>query len=158
MAVLEILKEGNSILRTVCEEVDLTTEKEYISELVANMLETVKFVDGAGIAAPQVGVTKNVIIVRDIKNNKFFEMINPEILWTSFDKQFEYEGCLSILDENNKPIHKRVVRYDRVKVKWQDLDGNIHEEKINDRLLSRIIQHETDHLKGKLFIDYLEKE
>jgi len=158
MAVLEILKEGNPILRTICEDVDLTTEKEEISKLVMNMLDTVKSVDGAGIAAPQIGITKKVIVIRDIKNNKFFEMINPEILWTSFDKQFEYEGCLSILDENNEPIHKRIVRYDRIKVKWQDLDDNIHEERINDRLLSRIIQHETDHLKGKLFIDYLEKE
>lgn len=151
--ILNILTQENPILRQIAEPV---RKEDDLKELVFNMIETVKSVDGAGLAAPQVGISKCLIVVKDLdKPGQFFEMINPEIVWTSFDKQYEYEGCLSILDKEGKPIHERVVRYDRLRVKWQDLNGNIHDEKINNRLLSRIIQHEVDHLKGKLFIDYL---
>ena len=151
--ILNILTQENPILRQIAEPV---SKEDDLKELVFNMIETVKSVDGAGLAAPQVGISKCLIVVKDLdKPDQFFEMINPEIVWTSFDKQYEYEGCLSILDKDGKPIHERVIRYDRLRVKWQDLNGNIHDEKINNRLLSRIIQHEVDHLKGKLFIDYL---
>lgn len=156
--ILDIIKQDNSILRQVSEVVDLK-DNAYLKELVNNMIETVRSVDGAGLAAPQVSILKRIIIVKDIDNpDQFFEMINPEITWTSFDKQYEFEGCLSVLGEDGKPIHERVPRYKRIKVTWQDLNGNKHEELIKNPLLARIIQHETDHLKGKLFIDYLEKE
>lgn len=156
--ILDIIKQDNSILRQVSEVVDLK-DNAYLKELVNNMIETVRFVDGAGLAAPQVSILKRIIIVKDIDNpGQFFEMINPEITWTSFDKQYEYEGCLSVLGEDGKPIHERIPRYKRIRVSWEDLEGNKHEELIKNPLLARIIQHETDHLNGKLFIDYLEKE
>ena len=85
-------------------------------------------------------------------------MINPTITWTSFDKQYEFEGCLSVLGKDGKPIHERVPRYKRIRATWEDLEGNLHEELIKNPLFARIVQHETDHLKGKLFIDYLEKD
>jgi peptide deformylase len=154
--ILDIVTQDNPILRQTAEVVD---EKDDLKELVSNMIETVKSVDGAGIAAPQVGISKCLVIIKDIDHpGQFFEMINPEIIWTSFDKQYEFEGCLSVLGEDGKPIHERVPRYKRIKATWQDLNGNKHEELIKNPLLARIIQHETDHLKGKLFIDYLEKE
>lgn len=153
--ILDIVKQDNPILRQIAEPV----KDEDLKELVLNMIETVKSVDGAGLAAPQVGISKCLIVVKDVNTpDKFFEMINPEITWASFDKQYEFEGCLSVLGNDDKPIHERVERYKRIRVKWADIDGNLHEELIRDPLTSRIIQHETDHLNGKLFIDYLEKE
>ena len=153
--ILDIVKQDNPILRQIAEPV----KDEDLKELVSNMIETVKSVDGAGLAAPQVGISKCLIVVKDVNTlDKFFEMINPEITWASFDKQYEFEGCLSVLGNDDKPIHERVERYKRIRVKWEDIDGNLHEELIRDPLTSRIIQHETDHLNGKLFIDYLKKE
>ena len=156
MAVLDIVKLGNPLLREISQEIDLSVDYDDIKRLVLDMKDTVIATNGVGIAAPQVGVLKRIILVKDPETDDFFEMINPEITWTSFDKQYEYEGCLSVLDEQGKPIHKRVVRYDRLNVKWEDLNGIKHEKRISNRLLSRIIQHEVDHLNGKLFIDYLD--
>lgn len=156
--ILDIIKQDNSILRQVSEVVDLK-DNAYLKERVNDMIETVRSVDGAGLSAPQVSILKRIIVVKDIDNpGQFFEMINPEITWTSFDKQYEYEGCLSVLGEDGKPIHERIPRYKRIRASWEDLEGNKHEELIKNPLLARIIQHETDHLNGKLFIDYLEKE
>ena len=156
--ILDILTQENPILRQYSENIDLLKEKEIIQDLITNMKDTVINSKGVGIAAPQVGILKRIILVKNPDAEDFFEMINPEIIWTSFDKQYEYEGCLSVLDEQGKPIHRRVVRYDRLKVKWLDINGIEHEERINNRLLSRIIQHEIDHLNGKLFIDYLNND
>ena len=153
---LEIIKEGNPILRQVAESIDFKSNTK-INDLICDMIDTLKLTSGVGLAAPQVGVSKRLIIIKDMDNiGAFFEMINPEITWTSFDKQFELEGCLSILGEDNKPIHKRVPRYKRIRVKWEDKEGNLYEELIKNPLKSRIIQHEIDHLNGKLFIDYLD--
>lgn len=153
--ILDIVKQDNPILRQIAEPV----KDEDLKELVSNMIETVKSVDGAGLAAPQVGISKCLIVVKDVDTpGRFFEMINPTITWTSFDKQYEFEGCLSVCGEDGKPIHERVPRYKRIRATWEDLEGNLHEELIKNPLFARIVQHETDHLKGKLFIDYLEKE
>lgn len=153
--ILDIVKQDNPILRQIAEPV----KDEDLKELISNMIETVKSVDGAGLAAPQVGISKCLIIVKDVDTpGRFFEMINPTITWTSFDKQYEFEGCLSVLGKDGKPIHERVSRYKRIRATWEDLEGNLHEELIKNPLFARIVQHETDHLKGKLFIDYLEKE
>ena len=150
MAVLDIIKLGNPLLREISQEIDLSVDYDDIKRLVLDMKDTVIATNGVGIAAPQVGVLKRIILVKDPETDDFFEMINPEITWTSFDKQYEYEGCLSVLDEQGKPIHKRVVRYDRLNVKWEDLNGIKHEKRISNRLLSRIIQHEVDHCNGVL--------
>lgn len=155
MSILKIIQNGDKILRQICEEVDLSNEKENIAILINDMIETVSFKKGVGLAAPQVNIAKRVIVVKDLDTNEFKEMINPEITWTSFDKQYEFEGCLSILGKDNLPIHERIGRYKRIRVKWQDIKGNNYEELIKNPLQSRIIQHEIDHLNGKLFIDYL---
>lgn len=156
MAVLEITKLGNEVLRTICETVDLNTEHDYIQSLISNMIDTVIKSKGVGIAAPQVGISKRVIVVKNVETGIFFSMINPEITWTSFDKECKEEGCLSVLDDSGQPIHKNIWRYKRVRVTWQDINGEIHEELIKNPLQARIIQHEIDHLNGKLFIDYLD--
>ena len=123
MAVLEITKLGNEVLRTVCKPIDLNTEYDYIQNLIPNMIDTVIKSKGVGIAAPQVGIAKRLIIVKNVDTGIFFEMINPEITWTSFDKECKEEGCLSVLDDSGQPIHKSVWRYKRIRVKWEDLKG-----------------------------------
>ena len=159
MAVIDIIKVGDQILKQICEEVNISIEKEYIDNLLKNMQDTVIAANGAGIAAPQIGVAKKVILVKDVnEENKFFEMINPGIIWASFDKQYEYEGCLSVCGEDGNPIHERVARYKRIRVMWEDRDGKKHEELIKNPLQSRIIQHEIDHLNGILFTDRIRLE
>ena len=159
MAVIDVIKVGDPILKQICEEVNISIEKEYIDNLLKNMQDTVIAADGAGIAAPQIGVAKKVILVKDVnEENKFFEMINPGIIWASFDKQYEYEGCLSVCGEDGNPIHERVARYKRIRVMWEDRDGKKHEELIKNPLQSRIIQHEIDHLNGVLFTDRIRLE
>ena len=153
--MLDIIKVGNKVLREIAEGVDLSTEKEYISHLVEEMIETVKATGGVGLAAPQVGISKRLIIVRDSDTNEFIPMINPIITWTSFDRECMKEGCLSVVDENNKPIHKNIFRFTRVKVKYIDIEGKEQEKLVKNHLMSRIIQHEIDHLQGRLFIDYI---
>jgi len=153
---MTIVQLGDEILRSISEPVDLSIEKEYINHLIEEMIKTVKEKDGAGLAAPQVGIAKRVIIIRNIETDQFFEMINPKIMWTSFDRECKKEGCLSILDESGNPIHKAIWRYKRIRVKWQDKEGNSHEELFKHPLQSRIIQHEIDHLQGRLFVDYLQ--
>lgn len=151
--ILEIKHVGDEVLRQVAEPVDLSIEFEKTAALVRDMIETVKDKKGVGLAAPQVGISKCVIVVKDPDTDEFFPMINPEIIWTSFDQEAMQEGCLSVVDEFGKPIHKPRMRYTRITVKYKNLAGIEQETMIKNHLLSRIIQHETDHLKGILFID-----
>ena len=153
---MEIIKKDNPILRQISEPVDIEVDLERNLQLIKDMVETVKASGGVGLAAPQVGILKRIIVVKDSDTSEFTPMINPEITWTSFDKECKEEGCLSVLDENNKPIHKKIFRYTRIKVKYFGLMGHQYERLIKNHLMARIIQHEVDHLNGKLFIDYLE--
>jgi peptide deformylase len=118
------------------------------------MLETMYDAPGIGLAAVQIGVTQRIVTVDlargdDPKDPHIF--INPEIIWTS-DALNEYEeGCLSIPD-----YHEIVVRPSKVGVRWLDLNGNPNEREL-DGLFATCIQHEIDHLNGKLFIDHLSR-
>lgn len=155
--ILEIMHLGtdDEILRQVAEPVDLDVEFEKTATLVRDMIETVKDKQGVGLAAPQVGVSKRVIVVKDPDKDEFIPMINPVINWTSFDKESNMEGCLSILGPDGNPLHEKVFRFTRVKVQYQTLSGQTQEILIKNHLFSRIVQHETDHLDGKLYVDYL---
>ena len=151
--ILEIKYAGDEILRQIAEPVDLNVEFEKTATLIKDMIETVKNKKGVGLAAPQVGISKCIIVVKNPDTDEFFPMINPEITWTSFDQESMQEGCLSVLDESGNPIHKPRMRYTRIRVKFISLSGQEQEILIKNHLLSRIIQHETDHLKGILFTD-----
>lgn len=157
MAIREIINQDNEILRKIADPINESDRVDIsLENLIFDMVQTVKSVDGAGLAAPQIGISKRVIVIKDVnKEGSFFEMINPKITWMSFDKQYEFEGCLSVLGKDGKPIHKRIARHKRIRVKWEDVDGNEYDELIKDPLTSRIIQHEIDHLQGRLFIDYI---
>lgn len=151
MLNLQLHFQDDPILRQNTVTIDYT--EEGLNELIEAMMELAKTKNGVGLAAPQIGILKKLIVVKNIENNTFFEMLNPEIYWVSYDKDCKQEGCLSVVDGNTS-ITKNIWRYNRIRVKWQDRNGVEFDELIKDRLLSRIIQHEIDHLNGKLIIDY----
>lgn len=118
-------------------------------QLVIDMLVTLKKLGGLGLAAPQIGVNKSLLVyaVEDQQGC----MINPKLLESSEETESNIEGCLSL-----PGIFVRVPRSKKVKVKWTDIDGNDHEEELEGQL-ARAVQHELDHLEGKTIISNLSK-
>ena len=143
MAILNIRKEGDPILRRRSREVDGITPR--IATLVGDMVETLHKADGCGLAAPQVGVLKRVVII-ETEPGVIYKMINPEIIASS-GSQNEAEGCLSI--PGKWGITERPAT---VTVRATGLDGRKF-ELTGEGLLARAICHELDHLDGKLFTD-----
>jgi len=136
-------------LKKLCDPVaEITAE---VRQLAADMLETMYDAPGIGLAAPQVGVTKRVIVMDCIKDGppEPMALVNPEIIWSSEDQTVYEEGCLSIPD-----VYNDVTRPAEVQVRWTDLDGQQQERQFAG-IWATCIQHEIDHLDGKLFIDYL---
>jgi peptide deformylase len=120
--------------------------------LMDDMLDSMYSANGIGLAAPQVGVLKRVIVV-DISSpeepNAPMRLANPEILWRSGDAVVGEEGCLSLPDQ-----YADVKRPSRVRVRYLDQDNEIREIEV-DGLLAKCIQHEIDHLDGVLFVDHI---
>lgn len=138
-------------LKSVSDPVaDLSDE---LRALADDMLETMYAAPGIGLAAPQVGVMSRLIVVDCVKDETLpprpIAMFNPEVVAVSADKSVYEEGCLSIPD-----IYEEVTRPDSVTVRWIDAQGAPQQEDF-DGLWATCIQHEIDHLDGKLFIDYL---
>jgi len=147
MAVLEVLHFPDQRLRKVAKPVaEITPE---IKEIAENMLETMYLENGVGLAATQVDIHQRIVVI-DVSESRDepLVVINPEIIAQSGEEASE-EGCLSVPETNAK-----VQRSEFVTLQYQDLDGNIQQLEA-DSLLAVCIQHEMDHLKGKLFIDYL---
>lgn len=136
-------------LKKPCEAV--TTVTPELRELAADMLETMYDAPGVGLAAPQVGVMQRVIVMDCIKDGPPEPMVllNPRVVWSSEDVSVYEEGCLSIPDQ-----YAEVKRPASVKVEWMDLEGAMQERAFAG-LWATCVQHEIDHLDGKLFIDYL---
>lgn len=147
MAILNILHYPDKRLRTVADPVDKVDDA--IRQLIDDMFETMYDAPGIGLAATQVDVHKRVIVI-DVSENRDAPMvlINPEIIEQD-GKEVCQEGCLSVPE-----IYENVERAEHVVVKSLDRDGK--ETSIEARgLLAVCIQHEMDHLVGKLFVDYL---
>ncbi|WP_310538634.1 peptide deformylase [Phenylobacterium sp.] len=152
MALREILVVPDPVLKQVSAPVEVVDDA--LRALMDDMLETMYAAPGIGLAAIQVGVPKQVIVM-DLAapdtppEPRYF--VNPEILWSSEDTAPYEEGCLSIPE-----IYDEVERPARVKLKYLNYQG---EEVIEDAegLFAVCIQHEMDHLKGVLFIDYLSR-
>ncbi|MEM8578570.1 MAG: peptide deformylase [Pseudomonadota bacterium] len=129
---------------------DLTDE---LRALGRDMLETMYDAPGIGLAAPQVGVNQRLIVIDCVKGEneapRPLVMFNPEIVATSDEKSVYEEGCLSIPEQ-----FADVTRPAMVQVRWMDMDGAEQTEEM-DGLWATCVQHEIDHLDGKLFIDYL---
>ena len=136
-------------LKKVCAAVDdLNDERRTLAQ---DMLATMYDAPGIGLAAPQVGVLERLIVLDCVKEGapQPTVMFNPEVLTLSDDLNTYEEGCLSIPEQ-----FAEVTRPAEVRVGWIDMDGN-PQEKDFDGLWATCVQHEIDHLNGKLFIDYL---
>ena len=142
MALYEILKIGEEILREIARPVPEITPN--ILKLLDNMADTMYHADGVGLAAPQIGISKRVVVI-DIGDG-IIELINPKILEAK-GQDTDLEGCLSV-----PGVNYDVIRATYVKVKALNRKG---EEVILEgkNLLARAIQHELDHLEGILFVD-----
>ncbi|MBW9334633.1 peptide deformylase [Herbaspirillum sp. RU 5E] len=148
MALLNILRYPDPRLHKVA--VPVTVFDERIKKLVADMAETMYAAPGVGLAASQVDVHEQVVVIDVSDEGKNLQVfINPEILWASEEKRVYDEGCLSV-----PGIYDGVERPARVKVRAFDADGKVFEVDA-DELLAVCIQHEMDHLKGKVFVEYL---
>jgi peptide deformylase len=143
MTVLDVVYFPNDILRTKAERVKVFDAE--LKRLVANMLETMDAYNGIGLAAPQINISKQLLVVGH-KSSRF-ALINPEII-SSFGSSRMDEGCLSLPD-----ILVDVERAESVVVKAQDVDG-VDFEMSYSGLAATIVQHEIDHLKGVLITDY----
>ena len=148
MALREIMKFGDDILRKKCRTV--TTFDEKLSTLLDDMAQTLAGADGVGLAAPQVGILRRAIVIDLHDGKNVFELVNPEIV-SSDGKQLGDEGCLSAPGEWG-----RVERPMRVTVKAFDRTGKEITIK-GDGLLARAICHEVDHLDGILFTDRIKQ-
>jgi len=147
---LPILKYGNPILRKKVEDV---IDFDNLSDLVQNMFITMYQEKGIGLAANQVGRSINLIIV-DTTNiegeddSEPYVFINSKIIKTNGSIVME-EGCLSVPE-----IRAEIERPETITLQYQDLQKKVHEIKFSN-IISRVIQHEIDHLEGKFFVDYL---
>ena len=122
-----------------------------LKELVESMASVMYQDDGIGLAAPQVGKQERLVVIGDEQGKNYKAYINPEITFVSKDKALTEEGCLSLPE-----IFGLVRRPKKIHIKYQDLDGKIHKEKLAG-LMAVVTQHEIDHLDGILFIDRAEK-
>ena len=151
MPIRTILIHPESKLRKVSLEVkDLSGR---LINLADDMLQTMYDAPGIGLAAPQIGLLVRLIVIDCNKKDDLvqspIQMFNPEIIETSDEKNIQEEGCLSIPNQFGE-----VERPSKITVRWIDRDGNEKQESF-DGLWATCIQHEIDHLDGKLFIDYL---
>ncbi len=151
MAVRRILLLGEEVLRDPGVEVEAFDDE--LRELVEDMLETMYFAEGIGLAAPQIGVSRRVCVLdlhdEDNPEGGRWVFVNPVIVESSDEEDKSTEGCLSIPD-----MEEVVARPARVTVRGFDAEGETVEVEA-DGLLARALQHEIDHLDGILFIDRL---
>ena len=147
MQKLRVIKYGNPILRMKADRIEKIDDS--IRELVDDMILTMQWEAGIGLAAPQVAQSIALLVV---DHSLIYEdgvptaYINPEILASEGETVME-EGCLSIPD-----IREEVKRPEIITIRYQNVEGDIKEERL-DGLLARVLQHEIDHLKGVLFVD-----
>ena len=154
MAKLKIFEYPHPVLKQKSEKVSKIDAE--LHRLLDDMLETMYAAAGVGLAAPQVGVLKRVVVI-DISHEDVGEkrsplyLVNPEIIWHSEEESCQFEGCLSLPDQSAE-----VNRFKQVRVHYQDYDGK--EKEISaDGLLAVALQHEIDHLDGILYIDHISR-
>ena len=146
MALREIRILGDELLRKRSREVEIVDER--IKELIKDMIETMVKSEGVGLAAPQIGILKRIVIVMD--GDKIIPLVNPKIIEQS-GEAIDYEGCLSVKKQTVK-----VKRPTMVKVQALDKDGKEIEFVAKD-FFARVICHELDHLDGILIVDKAEE-
>lgn len=148
MSILNILRYPDPRLHKVAKPVTVFDAR--LKQLAADMAETMYDAPGVGLAASQVDVHEQLVVIDTSEDNSQLQVfINPEIIWESEERKVYDEGCLSV-----PGIYDGVERPAEVKVRALDLDGNPFELHA-DGLLAVCVQHEMDHLKGKVFVEYL---
>ena len=148
MAIRNVRKIGDTVLNKVCKEVREVNDRT--RELIDDMFDTMYEADGVGLAAPQVGILKRIVVI-DVTGEDPILLINPVILSTD-GEQTGYEGCLSVPGKTGvvtRPNHVKVKAYNADMEEFT-LEG--------EELLARAICHELDHLDGKLYVDSVEGE
>lgn len=148
MSILNILRYPDPRLHKIAKPVTVFDAR--LKQLAADMAETMYDAPGVGLAASQVDVHEQLVVIDTSEDNSQLQVfINPEIIWESEERKVYDEGCLSV-----PGIYDGVERPAEVKVRALDLDGNPFELHA-DGLLAVCVQHEMDHLKGKVFVEYL---
>lgn len=148
MALLPILQYPDPRLHTVAKPVAQVDDR--IRQLVDDMLETMYDAKGVGLAATQINVHERVVVIdTSEERNDPLVLINPEIIWASDEMIVWEEGCLSV-----PTIYDKVDRHARVRVRALNRDGETYEFE-GEELLAVCVQHELDHLAGKVFVEYL---
>ena len=146
---------GHPVLREISE--DITPDYPGLKQLVADMFETMYASDGVGLAAPQIGRNDRIVVIDASPVAENFPecdgwkkaLINPEIVILDGDMVSRSEGCLSL-----PGLSEDVKRVEHIRLRWLDEDFQPHEEEISG-FLARIVQHECDHLEGKVYIDHI---
>lgn len=152
MAILPLLIAPDPLLKTVSKPVDAVDAG--LRRLMDDMLETMRWAPGVGLAAIQVGVPKRIIVIDIADEGKTPEpryYVNPQIVWRSDEVAVYSEGCLSVPE-----FYEDVERPAGVKVRFLDYHGKPREE-LAEGLLATCLQHEFDHLEGILFLDHLSR-
>jgi peptide deformylase len=148
MAVRQIVVMGDPILRTATAEVDAFDRD--LKMLVRDLFETMYHAEGIGLAAPQIGISRRVIVI-DLRSEEQPEarlaLINPSVVWASAESDKEPEGCLSI-----PGLEEVIKRSLAIRVEAVNIDGGRMELEA-EGLFARVLQHEIDHLDGILFVD-----
>lgn len=148
MALRKIVEQGEPCLGKVCRTVGDFNDRFH--QLLDDMLETVIASNGAGLAAPQVGVMRRACLVIDEESDEFLELINPEIIFQSGEQE-GLEGCLSVPGQFGLVKRPMVVR-----VRAQDRYGDWFEAE-GEGLTARALCHEIDHLDGHLFVELVDR-
>ena len=148
MAIRRIVTKEDPVLHSVCRPVEKFDEK--LHQLLDDMAETLRKAQGVGLAAPQVGIRRRVVVIDLQEEDGLIELINPVITKKS-GKQRDVEGCLSCPDQWGY-----VTRPNKCTVRAQDRNGEFFEMKLTG-LGARCVCHEVDHLEGKLFLDLVEE-
>jgi peptide deformylase len=148
MTLLTVLHYPDPRLHKVAKPVAVVDDR--VRKIVADMAETMYDAPGVGLAATQVDIHERIIVI-DVseEQNQLMVFINPELVWASAEKKAWREGCLSVPE-----FYDEVERPDQILVKALDVNGKPFEIKA-DGLLSVCLQHEMDHLLGKVFVEYL---
>ncbi len=150
MTILPIVIAPDRRLKVRCKPVEAVDDS--VRRKLDEMLETMYDAPGIGLAAPQVGDERRLVVIdvaREGEPPAPLKLVNPEVIWASDEKITMNEGCLSIPE-----VYYDVTRPERVRARYQDETGAAHEIDA-DGLLARCIQHEIDHLNGVLFIDHI---